>query len=82
VDLNIVHHIMILLLHFFHGKSRTAHNRTVTAPIRFADRAPPSAISQKGLEGYKKHQSGLHFVDHVIFSETAYWSFRENGKLN
>jgi len=24
---------------------------------------------------------GLHFVDHVIFSETAWWSFRENGKL-
>jgi DNA repair protein RadC len=25
---------------------------------------------------------GLHFVDHVIFSETAWWSFRENGKLD
>jgi len=25
---------------------------------------------------------GLHFVDHVIFSETAWWSFRENGKLS
>jgi DNA repair protein RadC len=24
---------------------------------------------------------GLHFVDHVIFSETNWWSFRENGKL-
>jgi len=24
---------------------------------------------------------GLHFVDHIIFSETAWWSFRENGKL-
>jgi DNA repair protein RadC len=24
---------------------------------------------------------GLHFVDHVIFSETSFWSFRENGKL-
>jgi DNA repair protein RadC len=25
---------------------------------------------------------GLHFVDHVIFSENAWWSFRENGKLD
>jgi DNA repair protein RadC len=25
---------------------------------------------------------GLHFVDHVVFSETAWWSFRENGKLD
>jgi len=24
---------------------------------------------------------GLHFVDHIIFSETDWWSFRENGKL-
>jgi len=24
---------------------------------------------------------GLHFVDHIIFSETAWWSFRENGKI-
>jgi len=24
---------------------------------------------------------GLHFVDHIIFSETGWWSFRENGKL-
>jgi len=24
---------------------------------------------------------GLHFLDHVIFSETAWWSFREKGKL-
>jgi len=24
---------------------------------------------------------GLHFVDHIIFSETAWWSFRENGRL-
>ena len=24
---------------------------------------------------------GLHFVDHLIFSETDWWSFRENGKL-
>jgi len=24
---------------------------------------------------------GLHFVDHIIFSETSWWSFRENGKL-
>jgi DNA repair protein RadC len=24
---------------------------------------------------------GLHFVDHIIFSQTAWWSFRENGKL-
>jgi len=24
---------------------------------------------------------GLHFVDHIIFSETSFWSFRENGKL-
>lgn len=24
---------------------------------------------------------GLHFVDHIIFSENAWWSFRENGKL-
>ncbi|MDR1836665.1 MAG: DNA repair protein RadC [Treponema sp.] len=24
---------------------------------------------------------GLYFVDHLIFSETAWWSFRENGKL-
>jgi DNA repair protein RadC len=25
---------------------------------------------------------GIHFVDHVIFSENAWWSFRENGKLD
>ena len=25
---------------------------------------------------------GLHFVDHVIFSQTAYWSFSENGKMD
>jgi DNA repair protein RadC len=25
---------------------------------------------------------GLHFLDHIIFSETAWWSFRENGKLS
>jgi DNA repair protein RadC len=25
---------------------------------------------------------GLHFVDHIIFSQTAWWSFRENGKLD
>ena len=24
---------------------------------------------------------GLHFVDHIIFSETKWWSFKENGKL-
>jgi len=24
---------------------------------------------------------GLQFVDHIIFSENAWWSFRENGKL-
>ena len=24
---------------------------------------------------------GLHFVDHLIFSEAKWWSFRENGKL-
>ena len=24
---------------------------------------------------------GLHFVDHIIFSETIWWSFRENGRL-
>jgi len=24
---------------------------------------------------------GLHFVDHIIFSEKSWWSFRENGKL-
>jgi len=25
---------------------------------------------------------GLHFVDHLIFSENAWWSFMENGKLD
>jgi DNA repair protein RadC len=25
---------------------------------------------------------GLHFLDHVIFSENAWWSYRENGKLS
>jgi DNA repair protein RadC len=25
---------------------------------------------------------GLHFLDHLIFSETSFWSFRENGRLN
>ena len=24
---------------------------------------------------------GLHFVDHIIFSETKWWSYRENGRL-
>jgi len=24
---------------------------------------------------------GLHFVDHIVFSETKWWSFKENGKL-
>jgi DNA repair protein RadC len=24
---------------------------------------------------------GLQFIDHIIFSETNWWSFRENGKL-
>ena len=24
---------------------------------------------------------GLHFIDHLIFSESNWWSFRENGKL-
>ena len=24
---------------------------------------------------------GLHFVDHIIFSENTWWSYRENGKL-
>ena len=24
---------------------------------------------------------GLHFLDHLIFSETSWWSFRQNGKL-
>ena len=24
---------------------------------------------------------GLHFVDHIIFSESSWWSFREHGKL-
>ena len=24
---------------------------------------------------------GLNFLDHVIFSQTGYWSFRENGKV-
>jgi len=24
---------------------------------------------------------GLHFLDHVIFSETAWWSYRQNGRL-
>jgi len=25
---------------------------------------------------------GLHFLDHVIFSETAWWSYRQNGRFN
>ena len=25
---------------------------------------------------------GLHFLDHVIFSETAWWSYRQSGKLS
>jgi len=25
---------------------------------------------------------GLHFVDHIIFSENKWWSFRENGDLD
>jgi len=25
---------------------------------------------------------GLHFLDHMIFSETAWWSYRQNGKMN
>jgi DNA repair protein RadC len=25
---------------------------------------------------------GIHFIDHLIFSEKAWWSFRENGKLD
>ena len=24
---------------------------------------------------------GIHFLDHLIFSETAWWSYRQNGKL-
>jgi len=24
---------------------------------------------------------GLHFLDHLIFSETAWWSYRQNGRL-
>jgi len=24
---------------------------------------------------------GLHFIDHIIFSESSWWSFREKGKL-
>ena len=24
---------------------------------------------------------GLNFVDHIIFSETSFWSYKENGKL-
>ena len=24
---------------------------------------------------------GLHFVDHIIFSQTSWWSYRENGRL-
>jgi len=27
------------------------------------------------------HILGLHFVDHIIFSQTGWWSFKENGKL-
>jgi DNA repair protein RadC len=27
------------------------------------------------------HILGLQFIDHIIFSETNWWSFRENGKL-
>jgi DNA repair protein RadC len=27
------------------------------------------------------HILGLQFVDHIIFSETNWWSFKENGKL-
>jgi DNA repair protein RadC len=25
---------------------------------------------------------GLHFLDHIIFSETDWWSYRQNGRLN
>jgi DNA repair protein RadC len=25
---------------------------------------------------------GLHFLDHIIFSENGWWSFKENGRLN
>jgi DNA repair protein RadC len=25
---------------------------------------------------------GLHFLDHIIFSETAWWSYRQSGQLN
>ena len=25
---------------------------------------------------------GLHFLDHLIFSQTAWWSYRQNGKLD
>ena len=24
---------------------------------------------------------GLHFLDHIIFSDTAWWSYRQNGRL-
>ncbi|MDR2953432.1 MAG: DNA repair protein RadC [Treponema sp.] len=24
---------------------------------------------------------GIHFVDHIIFSDTSWWSFRQNGRL-
>ena len=27
------------------------------------------------------HILGIHFVDHIIFSQSAWWSFRENGRL-
>jgi DNA repair protein RadC len=30
---------------------------------------------------YASRLLGLHFVDHIIFSQTNWWSFRENGKL-
>ncbi|MDR2965411.1 MAG: DNA repair protein RadC [Treponema sp.] len=25
---------------------------------------------------------GLHFLDHIVFSENAWWSYRENGRLS
>ena len=43
----------------------------------------PSSEDNEITERLKKsaHILGLHFIDHLIFSETDWWSYRQNGLL-
>ena len=98
LSLNGAHEVLAVRVVTIGLVNRTiVHQREVFADI-IQDRAAafcvahnhPSGQLESSLEDdeitERLHSSakilGLHFVDHIIFSEKSWWSFRENGRLS